>query len=298
MVDRVIRSLFACFILLFAVPLLAAGPTPPPPAPFEPKTWPTLSDQLVSPRGKVALAFKPERWLHGESEHFVIHYRRITEAKRVALEIEYHLWFVLRALSATPESYRRKSHVFIFEDEKDWAEYKAKTDLPVWSASLAIGDELYLNLRDGRTGLFDSKTLAHETTHAVVARLYPGRRWPRWLNEGFAETISGVSVAARMGQYARQFQRQLPGADYPLATLIVTEEYPSSPVEVAHFYQSSERLVRFLLNDHPPEKFPNLVDALLDGGDFRAAVTRVFPERYPDWPAFEKRFERYKQLNP
>jgi hypothetical protein len=40
--------------------------------------------------------------------------------------------------------------------------------------SLALGDELFLNVRE-QTGAFDSETVAHETTHAVVARIY-GRR--------------------------------------------------------------------------------------------------------------------------
>ena len=47
-------------------------------------------------------------------------------------------------------------------------------------------DDLFLDVRAAQGG-FDSQTLAHETTHAIVARIYGGRRWPLWLNEGFAE---------------------------------------------------------------------------------------------------------------
>lgn len=293
--------LAAVFLALLAFPAARAAETPPPVRPLETHPWAALTNRDVSPLGQGALAFRPERWLHGETEHFILHFRRVTEANRVALEIEYHLWFVARRLLAGPERYARKSHVFIFEDEKDWGDFKTRSAgaLPPWAGSLAVGDELFLSVREGRTGLFDSRTLAHETTHAVVARLYPGRRWPRWLGEGFAEVMSGVSVSARMGQYSRQFQRRLPGGDLSLDELLSAEGYPPTPQGVLRFYQSAERVVRFLINDHPPERFPAFIDALLaDPADFLGAVGRVYPERYADPNAFRVRFERYRLLNP
>lgn len=35
-------------------------------------------------------------------------------------------------------------------------------------------------------------TPAHETTHAVVARIYRRQRWPVWLGEGFAEYVGAA----------------------------------------------------------------------------------------------------------
>lgn len=266
---------------------------PPTPRPFEPKEFAQLSNAQMSRHGLRALTFRPERWLQGETENFILHYRRITEAKRVGLEIEYHLWYVARALAAAPERYQRKSHVFIFEDEKEWADFKTIANIVPWASSLAAGDELFLSIRDGRTGLFDSRTLAHETTHAVVARIYPGLRLPLWLSEGFAEVMARRSSAARVGQYPglTQALQQMP--DYSLHALQTLEVYPSSPVEVMRFYRSAERLTRFLYEKHPPARFPAFVEALLAGRPFGEAVVSVYAPTYPNFGEFEKAFARF-----
>ncbi len=282
----------------FAAALLAAE-APPAFAPLEEKKWDALSQRETGRRGAEALAFKPERWLHGESGHFILHYRRVTEARRVAPEIEYYLWWVARALGATPDRYARKSHVFIFEDEKEWTEFKAQAGLTPWASSIAIGDELYLSIREAQTGLFHSKTLAHETVHAVVARLYPGRRWPKWLNEGYAESAGKASAAARMGQWPGNPPTRLPQGDYPLDELLRAKPgADADTVSVHRFYRSSERLVRFILAEIGPERLPAFVDRLLDDGDFGAALVATAPEKYPSYPAFLARWERWKSLNP
>jgi hypothetical protein len=263
-------------------------------AQFIQKPLSSLSHRDASPNGQTALGLRPAAWLHSESPHFVLHYRRITEAKKVALEIEYHLAFVARVLGAAPDRYARKSHVFIFEDENDWKTFLAKTPIPPWSASFALGDELYLNVRDGRTGMFDSQTLAHETTHAVVARLYPGQPWPLWLNEGFAEHMSGLSVGARMGQYNPRLMQRLHLATLPLDQLTALTAYPVAAEGVAQLYQSSERLVRFLMTNQPADRFPRFVDALLAGDTLQTAVPKIYGDRFPTFAVFVKRYELFK----
>ena len=260
--------------------------------PFQEKPWAALANQEVSANGQTALAVRPGAWLHGESPHFIIHYRRITEAKRVALEIEFHLAYVAKNLGAGPERYARKSHVFIFEDERDWKTFIAQTTIPPWTASFAYGDELFLNVRNGNTGTFDSQTLAHETTHAVVARLYPGKRWPLWLSEGFAEQMSGQSVGARMGQYNPRLLQRFQVATVPLDLLTSMTVYPPDTLQVAALYQSAEKLVRFLMVNNPPERFTKLIDALLDDEDLAAAVPKIYPDRYPTYAAFQQAYAR------
>ena len=208
--------------------------------PLVEKPFAQLSDQQISPVGEKALAIRPAAWLHGETPHFILHYRRITEAKRVALEIDFHVTYVAKVLNAGPERYARKSHVFIFEDENDWKTFVTQADAPPWSASFTRGDELFLNVRDSHTGIFDSQTLAHETTHAVVARLYPGKHWPTWLGEGFAEQMSGASTGARMGQYNQRLLQHYQFATLPLDKVVTTTEYPEDTKAVAQLYQSSE----------------------------------------------------------
>ena len=249
----------------------------------------------ISPVGQKALAIRPAAWLNAETPHFILHYRRITEARRVTVEIEFHLTYVAKVLGAGQERYARKSHVFIFEDEKDWKGFLPDAGVPPWSSSFAYGDELFLNVRDGRTGMFDSQTLAHETTHAIVARLYPGKHWPRWLGEGFAEHMSGQSTGARMGQYNQRLLQKFQVATLPLERLIAAEDYPAEPQAVAQFYQSSEKLVRFLMTKNPPDRFPKFVEGLLDGVPFPDAITKTYGDKYKDYPTFTKDYARLAQ---
>ena len=259
---------------------------------FDEKPMAALSNQDISANGQIALAIRPALWLHGESPHFIVHYRRITEAKKVALEIEYYLGYIAKTLGAGPERYARKSHVYVFEDENDWKTFLGQTTIPPWAASFAFGDELFLNVREGRTGMFDSQTLAHETTHAVVSRLYPGRRWPMWLSEGFAEQMSGQSISARMGVYNPRLLQRFQFASLPLDELTTITAYPSDLKEVTQLYQSSERLVRFLMHDNPPDHFPHLLDLLTSGETLESAIPKVYPDRYPDFAAFVKRYNQ------
>jgi hypothetical protein len=258
--------------------------------PFTQETWEALPNHEIGSYGQTALSLRPAAWLHGESPHFIIHYRRITEAKTVALQIEFHLAFIVKTLGAAPDRYAQKSHVFIFEDDKDWKAFISQTDMPPWVASYAYGDELFLNVRNGATGTFDAQTLAHETTHAVVARLYPGKRVPLWLSEGFAEEMSGRSFAARQGFNPRTIKR-FQVATLPLDQLTAMTVYPPDVMAVAQLYQSAEKLVRFIMSKDP-ERFPKLFGLLIDGEDLPAAIPQVYGDLYPTYAAFEQQYAR------
>ena len=271
---------------LYGVPRSSLGDE----IPFTQETWETLPNHEVNDLGQTALNIRPAAWLHGECPHFIIHYRRITEAKTVALQIEFHLAFVAKTLGAGPERYANKSHVFIFEDDKDWKAFLSQTKIPPWAGSFAWGDELFLNVRNGNTGTFDAQTLAHETTHAVVARLYPHERFPLWLSEGFAEEMSGRSFAARQGFNPRTLQRyHLPLI--PLEDLTAMVEYPANVVAVARLYQSSEKLVHLLMSNHP-ERFPQLMDLVSKGETLSLAVPEVYGDVYPAYAAFSQQYGR------
>lgn len=259
------------------------------------KPFAALSDQEPNEKGKLALGIAPEKWKHAETENFILHFRRVTEAQKVAREVEYNLWYVATQLGATKDRYAKRSHVFIFEDDVEWTKFKGLLGPNglAWSASFAVGDQLFLNVRGSNGGGFESQTLAHETTHAVVARVFPGRRWPLWLNEGFAEYMGGASVAARKGQSTKRFQRALSGAEVPLAKLEATTVYPMDPVEVGQLYQSSEKFVRFLMNELPKDRFVKFIDAVLDGKGMEKAVLEVYADKVNDWDSFLRRYERF-----
>ncbi|HEX8297260.1 MAG TPA: hypothetical protein VF593_13230 [Chthoniobacteraceae bacterium] len=281
-------------------PLLAPRATPSPfgqpprEVPLVEKKWDELSSKTVSKDGATALGIDREKWKHAETENFILHYRRATEAQKVAREVEYDLWFIASVLGATKERYARKSHVYLFEDTEEWQKFLGETDAPSWSASFAYGDELFLNVRRASdTGRFNSSTLAHEATHAVVARLFRGQRWPLWLSEGFAEYMGGASIAARKGQTLKRHQASLYAADLPLDKLEALTSYPPDELAVGQLYQSSEKFVRFLMTEFPSARITKFIEAVLGGKSMQAAVLAVYSDQVKDWNDFTRRYERF-----
>lgn len=253
-----------------------------------------LPNQELSEYGTKALSIAPEKWKHAETDNFLLHYRRVTEAQKVAREVEFYLWNVATTLGASKDRYQRKSHVYVFEDDEEWKAFLTMTSAPSWSASFARGDELFLNVRGTPGGGgFNSMTLAHETTHAVVARLFPRQRWPLWLSEGFAEYMGGASVAARKGQTAKRYQSRLHLAEMPLTQLELLQSYPADEVAVGQLYQSSEKFVRFLMNELPKDRIVSFIDYVLGGKGMKDSVLAIYGDKVKDWDTFLRRYERF-----
>ena len=242
--------------------------------------------------GLKALEIHPEKWKHAETENFIMHYRSATEAQRVGREIEFDLWYVAKTLGATKDQYSKKSHVFIFKDEKEWKEFLKGSGFHDWATSFAHGDELFLHV-GGMGEPFNSHVLAHETTHAVVARLYPQQHWPVWLNEGFAEYMGAASVAARKTQGIKSVERNLTKASLTLAQLTAMTDYPTETEEIHQLYQTSEKLVRFLMTEYPKDLLPKFVEAILGGATFETAITQTYAKQVKDYAEFEKKYARF-----
>jgi hypothetical protein len=259
------------------------------------KPFNELSDQTIDELGQKALAIRPQAWKHAETDHFILHYRRVTEAKKVAREVEFDIAFVATALGAKPEQYRKKSHVFIFEDQNEWQTFLNQTPQPPWAASFAHGDELFLSLRNTQPGepAFDSHILAHETTHAVVARLYPGTRWPLWLNEGLAEYMGAASVAARKNQPIRRHEHTLTFAGMSLDELQQMQVYPQDPVQVAQLYETSEKLIRFIMTELPKDRFTQFINAVLAGDSLKEALLYTYPDKLASYDDFLKKYAKF-----
>ncbi|MDP9291858.1 MAG: hypothetical protein M3O82_05790 [Verrucomicrobiota bacterium] len=276
---------------LLAGALFLEAQEPPRDAALVEKKWEELSNHDLSAEGSKALAVEPKKWKHAETDNFVLHFRRLTEARKAAREVEYDIAFIAQTLGAGKERYSRKSHVFVFEDDKEWENFVMQTDAPPWSVSFAHGDELFLNIRRSETtGRFNSETLAHETTHAVVARLYPRRRWPLWLNEGFAEYMGGASVAARKNQTLKRHEQKLTAADMRLDELFALEQYPKNQADVGRLYQSAERFVRFMMTELPRERFPQFIDAVLDGAKVEDAIVKIYGDKFKNFDEFKKKY--------
>jgi hypothetical protein len=257
-----------------------------------------LSSQWIDPLGQKALAIRPDDWKHAETDNFIIHFRRETEARKVAREVEYDLWFVATTLGATKAQYERKSHVFIFEDQDDWKAFLAQVpSVPPWAGSFARGDDLFLNVRNTQWAgtPFDSRVLAHETTHAVVARLYPGVRWPLWLNEGFAEYMAAASLASRMNQPLQLHEHTLDFAGMSLDQLQQIQVYPQDPVQVAELYETAEKLIRFIMTELPRERFTKFINAVLGGMSLKDALLTVYPDKLASYDDFLREYQRFSK---
>ncbi|MEO7933035.1 MAG: hypothetical protein ABIT76_07745 [Chthoniobacterales bacterium] len=268
-------------------------PQPPRETPLAEIAPDKVPQEGISEKGQVALAILPEKWKVAETPNFYIHFRRMTEARKVGREVEFNLAFIAAQLGTTPAQYARKSHVYVFEDAGEWASFVAKTQMPEWTSSFAYGDELFLNVRGQNGGSFDSQTLAHETTHAVVARIYRERRWPLWLNEGVAEYMGSAAVAGRKNQTLKRLQNRLEVADMPLEELIHLEAYPQNTKDVSRLYQTSERFVRFLMSKGTSQQFVGFADALIAGQTVEQAIAANYHQTFPDFKKFQADYEKY-----
>lgn len=254
--------------------------------------WEQLADHAISPAGAEALAIRPEQWRHGETENFIVHYRSLSDALQIAREIEFDLWYVAQSLGVQPAQYARKSHVYVFQNEKEWRLFLSETQTPGWVHSFALRDDLFLDVHAAQGG-FDSQTLAHETTHAIVARIYGSRRWPLWLSEGFAEYMGSASVAARHWRSPLSNQRKLHFAEMSVAELTTTTRYPADPEAVARLYDTSAKFVRYLFNKYPKDLFPKFVERVLAGEPATTALVEIYGNEFSDMAEFEKRFRRF-----
>ena len=272
-------------------PSLPVNSTPPPMGnPLRQQTWATLTNRDTSYLGNEALSMNPRSWYHGETENFIVHYRNFSDALQIAREIEFDLWYVARTLGATKEQYARKSHVYMFQDDKEWRQFVRQAHQRDWAHSFAYGDELFLNVHGTGQG-FETHTLAHETTHAVVARIYGNRRWPLWLNEGFADYMADACAAVRRGLAPGANPRNLRTATMTLTELVSVTRYPEDPNDVARLYETGTKFVRYLFAKYPAELFPKFVDRLLDGGPAAEALPEIYGDEFRDLAAFDKKFQ-------
>jgi hypothetical protein len=127
----------------------------------------------------------------------------------------------------------------------------------------------------------------------VVARLYPGKRWPLWLNEGLAEYMGGASVAARKNQPIRRHEHTLTFAGMSLDELQQMQQYPQDPVAVAQLYETSEKLIRFIMTELPKDRFTQFIDAVLAGESLKDALIYVYPDKLASYDDFLKKYAKF-----
>ncbi len=243
--------------------------------------------------GRVAIKLHP--WQHTETEHFVVHYIDPKEAYSVMGDIECTFINVTQTLQLDAATVRQKSHVFIFPDAAAWKAFKEPLGLPEAVAGFAYKAELYLGARDDREKYLH--TLCHEAAHAVVARFYPGRKWPLWLNEGFAEYMSTKQLELRPREkpdtstprplWHVDVDRVFYRTEYGIGGEKVTLQNGARVDSTALFYAESERCVRALIEKLPPRSFPRFGNLVFAGNSMPICLSETYGAACPDSEKFE-----------
>jgi hypothetical protein len=240
--------------------------------------------------GREAIKLYP--WKHAETEHFVVHYIKASDAYPVMRYIECAFFVVTRTLQIDPARANYKSHVFIFPDSSSWLAYTSSKGLPPQVEGFAYKDELLLGSYAERDRYI--KNVCHEATHAIVAHFYPGRRWPLWLNEGFAEYMGARSVALRRDHQVARYLDPQPAGQTDVTRIFDRVRYgnpgPAQAVgmsDISQFYATSEKCVRVLLEQLPPEKFPAFANLAFAGDCIPACLGAAYGSACPDSAKFQ-----------
>ena len=252
-----------------------------------------LSDRSLTTLGQAALSIRPNDWKHAETANFVYHYFSSFIAAPVAVEAEFYYRVISRDLGKDTAQWERKSHIYIFESDEDWAVFQRRGALDPWTGGAHSQGSLFIQ-RNPRLK-FKGSTLGHEVTHLVIERFF-GAGVPLWLNEGYAEYASVICYAAfnrARGYAARPTSRPVPVTLYlPISQLTSLLAYPQEPAQVAVFYNESERLVRFL-NGIDKRGFATFLEAMGKGNPIETALNKGFGGRFINLEALEQAFKTY-----
>ncbi|MEM9444738.1 MAG: LamG domain-containing protein [Verrucomicrobiota bacterium] len=259
---------------------------------FIQKEWDELSNRDISEWGKTTLeGVHPDKWKHGETRHFIVHYVR--DGDRIARRLE-ESYRQIKDFMGQPEDLKGqwKSHIYAIATWQEWELWISKFfDSPMAIAGLCRGQEFFLPARD-RDGKFDVKgqTLTHEMSHLVMNRLFSGRL-ASWLNEGIAEYFSEAEKMSR-----RDFKRRMSLGRVKLdLKKFTSNDYHFTELEDSvkiGYYREAAILVNFLVVNHGEEKIPELVEFNLFGGEFADAATKIFD--YESFEALEVAYKKYK----
>lgn len=251
-------------------------------------SWSDLSDKDISPDGKLALSFNKELWKHAQTEHFIYHFTDAKDAETIYHSAEIYYKWIKELLGIEEDSWTKKCHIFIFDDQDSWEAFRMKAWAKQAGDALTSGWELFMYRKPFY--LSPKKTLAHEITHIVVFRFFAGPL-PLALNEGLAQVISYRSLARQLGknEYDIWTLQLIPEENFiPLGELIEMRSFPDEKVKIA--YQESELLIRFFIFKYDKKKFYNLCKEISQGKSFETAIEEIYSENYQ---AFQEKFKSY-----
>jgi hypothetical protein len=232
------------------------------------------------------------KWMHLQTEHFVLHHdQKMFAAKVARLGEQFYAAISADLPDLRDRTSPKRSHIFIFRDSQEWQTVMGESpSIDSWASSFVRGNAMFLQ-ETGTAAADKMDTLAHEMTHLVFNRFLPVRL-PLWLNEGLAEYYGEFAYrAARgMGQGKHNAFRPLKNQT-PLADLLSATAYPVDPVEVNQFYVTCKYLTGFLLLERPREQWDVFFARLLAGDSPTAALLDSYG--WADVAALEKAFAQF-----
>ncbi len=233
-----------------------------------------LSDQDLSPLGRMALSHLKDEWKHAESEHFVYHFSNEKEAETFFIHAELYYGWIKDMFGVTEDRWKKKCHIYVFEDKAVWETFRSRANAVFEGAdAFTTGWELFIYRSP--FWLSPKKTLAHELTHLIVFRFLDGPL-PLFLNEGFAEYMSYRAIATQFGgdEYQLRTLELLSEKQYTaLSTLAGLNNYPS---QIESFYRESELVVRFLIQEYSGNKFYDLLRETSRGTLFSDSLNAIY----------------------
>ena len=257
------------------------------------KPLPQISDHALGTLGQKALTIRPNDWKHSETANFVYHFFTPFVARPVATEAEFYYRVIAKELEKDTTQWERKCHIYIFEQDEDWAQFRQVGGLEPWTGGIHSQGQLFIQRNPQMK--FKGNTLGHEVTHLVVHRFF-GEGIPLWLDEGLAEYTASRWYAAfwrSRGYNARPRSISVsPDSYVPLATLTSLLAYPQQDQQVVAFYTESERLVRFLSAADKPG-FLKFLEAMSKGNRFDTALDKGLGSKFHDLDALESGFKPY-----
>jgi hypothetical protein len=252
-----------------------------------------LSDRSLSALGQRALTVRPADWKHAETEHFIFHFFDGPTASAVSVEAEFYYRVIAKELGKDTATWERKCHVFMFDQEADWAKFQQGGGLDPWTGGIHADGTLFFRRNPGWRA--NNQTFPHEVTHLVLHRFF-GNGIPLWLHEGFAEFAASRCRAAFYR--ARGFNAK-PRASFvnppdfiPLADFVSLAAYPRTQEAVIAFYAEAEKLTRFL-SKTDKDAFLKFMETMSKGAQFESAMRAHFGRHFHDTAELEKAFKPY-----
>ncbi|MFA5189999.1 MAG: hypothetical protein WC740_04690 [Verrucomicrobiia bacterium] len=264
--------------ILPVLPAVAPGNA----AAFSEKQWDQLSDKDLKDWGK--LAIKNSKWRHGETEHFIIHYQKLSEAQRAARESEIYCEYLKTDLGLVKDYHKGKNHLFIYAKEEDWNSFCFETKRNRILVSTHYDGEMFILARSNDSTF--SQQLAFPVTCAVLRRFF-SKDPPHWVTTGVANFEEGNAYKQMKGIGGGDRGSGRRGsAAYPMESLLAANNSPRDSSQRYEYSRTCERLVRFLLTKLDRQRFVTLVTKLCERVSFQTAIPAVYPEKFKTYQEF------------